>query len=108
MRGMPTFVLLLIFSSAMALASGISLGVSRHSTLHGSVAKAAAIPMSCCLSAWCTLISRVLWKCIRSECHAISWHMHYSCNLLARQHCTAGVLCTINALLQPNGYPTHR
>ena len=60
MRGMPTFVLLLSFSSAMALASGISLGVSRHSTLHGSVANAAAMPMSCCLSAWCTLISRSL------------------------------------------------
>ena len=58
-EGIPTFVLLLSISSAMALASGISLGVSRHSTLHGSVAKAAAIPMSCCLSAWRTSVSRV-------------------------------------------------
>ena len=46
-----TCVLLPSSSAAMAASSGTSLAVSRHSTLLGSAANAAAMPLSCCWSA---------------------------------------------------------
>ena len=46
-----TFVLLPRPSAAIAAVLGTSLGVSLQSILHGSVAKAAAMLLSCCWSA---------------------------------------------------------